>query len=79
MAGGCFLVTEANPGPLYGDMVDISTSKITNLWPATQSRPVEKAGLKDKSSQNQQRNKKNQKSNRDIDEDGPGKNIDEYA
>ncbi|MCW8900200.1 MAG: hypothetical protein OQK75_13660 [Gammaproteobacteria bacterium] len=58
-------------------MVDIGTSdKITNLWPAPPSRPVEKSGLKDKSSQHQQRNKKNKN---EVKEDGPGKNIDEYA
>ncbi|GMR16230.1 MAG: hypothetical protein BMS9Abin31_0547 [Gammaproteobacteria bacterium] len=60
-------------------MVDIGTSdKITNLWPAPQGRPIEKSGLKDKSSQNQQRNKK-QKDNTQVNEDGPGKNIDEYV
>lgn len=60
-------------------MVDIGTSdKITNLWPAPPSRPIEKSGLKDKSSQNQQRNKK-QKDKSEVKEDGPGKNIDEYA
>lgn len=54
-------------------MVDIGTSdKITNLWPAPPSRPIEKSGLKDKSSQNQQRNKK-QKDNTEVNEDGPGK------
>lgn len=60
-------------------MVDIGTSdKITNLWPAPPSRPIDKSGLKDKSSQNQQRNKK-QKDKSEVKEDGPGKNIDEYA
>ena len=60
-------------------MVDIGTSdKITNLWPTPPSRPIEKSGLKDKSSQNQQRNKK-QKDNTEVNEEGPGKNIDEYA
>lgn len=60
-------------------MVDIGTSdKITNLWPAPPSRPIDKSGLKDKSSQNQQRNKK-QKDQNEVKEDGPGKNIDEYA
>ena len=60
-------------------MVDIGTSdKITNLWPASPSRPIEKSGLKEKSSQNQQRNKK-QKDKNEVKEDGPGKNIDEYV
>lgn len=60
-------------------MVDIGTSdKITNLWPAPPSRPIDKSGLKDKSSQNQQRKKK-QKDKNEVKEDGPGKNIDEYA
>lgn len=60
-------------------MVDIGTSdKITNLWPTPPSRPIEKPGLKDKSSQNQQRNKK-QKDNTEVTEEGPGKNIDEFA
>lgn len=60
-------------------MVDIGTSdKITNLWPAPPSRSIDKSGLKDKSSQNQQRNKKHKDKN-EVKEDGPGKNIDEYA
>jgi len=60
-------------------MADIGTSdKITNLWPAPPSRPIDKSGLKNKSSQNQQRKKK-QKDKNEIKEDGPGKNIDEYA
>ena len=60
-------------------MVDIGRSdKITNLWPAPPGRPIEKSALKDKSSQNQQRNKK-QKDKNEMQEDGPGKNIDEYA
>lgn len=60
-------------------MVDIGTSdKITNLWPAPPSRPIDKSGLKDKSSQNHQR-KQNKKDKNEVKEDGPGKNIDEYA
>lgn len=60
-------------------MVDIGTSdKITNLWPAPPSRPIDKSGLKYNSSKKQQQNKK-QKDNNDVKEDGPGKNIDEYA
>ena len=59
-------------------MVDIGTSdKITNLWPAPPSRPIEKSGQKEKSSQDQRRNKK-EKDNNEV-TDGPGKNIDEYA
>lgn len=60
-------------------MVDIGTSdKITNLWPATPSRLIEKSGLKEKSKQDHRRNKKN-KDREEIIKDGPGKNIDEYA
>ena len=59
-------------------MVNIGTSdKITNLWPAPPSRPIEKSGQKEKSSQDQRRNKK-EKDNNEV-TDGPGKNIDEYA
>ena len=60
-------------------MVDIGTSdKINNLWPATPSRLIEKSGLKEKSAQDHRRNKK-KKDRDEIIEDGPGKNIDEYA
>ena len=59
-------------------MVNIGTSdKITNLWPAPPSRPIDKSGQKEKSSQDQQRNKKQKDQSEVI--DGPGKNIDEYA
>ena len=59
-------------------MVNIGTSdRITNLWPAPPSRPIEKSGQKEKSSQDQRRNKK-EKDNNEV-TDGPGKNIDEYA
>ena len=57
-------------------MVNIGTSdKITNLWPAPPSRLVEKSGQKENSEKDQQRNKKH----KNEVEDGPGKNIDEYA
>ena len=57
-------------------MVNIGTSdKITNLWPAPASRPIEKSGQKEKSFKDQQQDKKQ----KDKDEDGPGTNIDEYA
>jgi len=60
-------------------MVDIGTSdKLINLWPARPSRLIDKSGLKDKSSKDQHHNKK-KKDKSDIKEDGPGKNIDEYA
>ena len=60
-------------------MVDIGTSdKITNLWPVPPSRSIDKSGLNDKSSKNQQRNN-NKKDRNQAKEDGPGKNIDEYA
>lgn len=57
-------------------MVNIGTSdKITNLWPAPPGRPVEKSGQKENSEKDQHRNKKQ----KNEVEDGPGKNIDEYA
>ena len=60
-------------------MVDIGTSdKITNLWPVPPSRPIEKSGLKEKHPQNKQKHK-DKKSNIDKDNDGPGKNIDEFV
>lgn len=59
-------------------MVDIGTSdKINNLWPAPPSRPVNKSGLKEKSSKEHQHRK--QKDKNEVIEDGPEKNIDEYA
>jgi len=78
MARGCFFINEVTNRALLDDMVDIGTSdKITNLWPAPPSKPVSKTGLKDKSSQNQQQKQK-RKDKTEV-EDGPGKNIDEYA
>jgi len=60
-------------------MVDIGTSdKITNLWPAPPSRPVEKSGQKEKSTKDQHRHKKRKDEN-EVAKDGPGKNIDEYV
>lgn len=60
-------------------MVDIGTSdKLINLWPSPPSRPIGKSGHKQKSSQEQQQNKKH-KSDSEITEDGSGKNIDEYV
>lgn len=60
-------------------MVDIGTSdKITNLWPTPPGRPIKKSGLKDPSSKKQQQNK-NHKNRDELKDDGPGKNIDEYA
>jgi len=59
-------------------MVDIATSdKITNLWPSPPSRPIDKSGVKDNSSKHQKKN--NKKDKHEVKEDGPGKNIDEYA
>ena len=78
MARGCFFVVEVTEWSLLDEMVDIGTSdKITNLWPTQPSRPITKPGLKDKSSQNQQQKQKRKDKNQV--EDGPGKNIDEYA
>lgn len=58
-------------------MADIGTfTKLTNLWPARPSRPIDQFGLREKPSQ--QRNKQ-QKSKQEPEQEGPGKNIDEYA
>lgn len=60
-------------------MVNIGSSdKITNLWPAPPSRPIDKVGhnkkpFKDKSHDQQQ------KDDDEIAEEGPGKNIDEFV
>lgn len=79
MAGGCFFVVKAAIKLLNGQMSDIATSdKITNLWPAPPSRPIDKSGSRENSSQNQQDKKKHKDTN-EVKEDGPGKNIDEYA
>lgn len=60
-------------------MVDIGSSdKITNLWPTPPSRRIDKSGLKEKQSRNQQQQQK-KKDKHEVAEDGPGKNIDEYA
>ncbi|MCK5386099.1 MAG: hypothetical protein KAJ39_02865 [Gammaproteobacteria bacterium] len=60
-------------------MVNIGTSdKITNLWPASPSQPIEKSGSKKKSTKDQHRNNKHNDDS-EITKDGPGKNIDEYA
>ncbi len=60
-------------------MVDIGTSdKITNLWPAPPSRPIEKSAHKNKSTKDQQHSKKH-KNESEVTKEGPGKNIDEYA
>lgn len=57
-------------------MVDIGVSdKITNLWPTHKERPVEPSKHEKKSLKDKQHNKKNNSKK----EDGPGKNIDEYA
>ena len=57
-------------------MVNIGTSdKVTNLWPVPSGRPVEKLAHKDEANKDQQQKKKR----KNKVEDGPGKNIDEYA
>ena len=53
-------------------------NKITNLWPARPSRPIEKFGLQKKQFQEHQ-NKKQQKEKNNSDKNGPGTNIDEYV
>ncbi|MDH5601072.1 MAG: hypothetical protein OEY78_07180 [Gammaproteobacteria bacterium] len=59
-------------------MVNIGTSdKITNLWPVSPNSPARKPGLQDKSSHHQQQ--KNKRKDKNKVEDGPGKNVDEYA
>ena len=58
-------------------MADIGTfTKLTSIWPARPSRPIEHFGLRKKPSQ--QRNKQ-QNSKQEPEQEGPGKNIDEYA
>lgn len=52
--------------------------KISNLWPTSSSRAIEKSGQRKQSSQKEQRDNP-QQDNRPKAEDGPGKNIDEYA
>ena len=60
-------------------MVDIGSSdKIINLWPAPPSRAIEKSGQKKKSLKDQPQDKQ-QKNEKEIIEDGPGKNIDEFV
>jgi hypothetical protein len=60
-------------------MVDISTLyKITRLWPARPSRPIEQFGLRKKTSQNQQRNSEHKDKN-DADNTSCGQSIDEYV
>jgi len=60
-------------------MVDIGTSdKLINLWPTPPGRALEKSAQKKNSSKNQQHDK-DDKSNNETVEDGPGKNIDEYV
>ena len=79
MAGCCFAVVEAIHWLFYGEMVDIGTSdKITNLWPAPPSRPIEKSGQKEKPKKDQHHSK-NHKDESEITKEGPGKNIDEYV
>ena len=60
-------------------MVDIASSdKITNLWPTPPSRAIEKSGQKKRSLKDQSQNKQ-QKNEKEIIEDGLGKNIDEFV
>ena len=81
MARRCIVIGKAIFWPLLYEMVDIGSSdKITNLWPAPPSRPIEKSGHKNKSRKetSDNENKKDDDEN-EIVEDGPGKNIDEYV
>ena len=55
-----------------------SSDKIINLWPAPPSRPIEKSGHKKKSLKDQAQ-KQQQKNEKEITDDGPGKNIDEFV
>ena len=60
-------------------MVNIGNSdKITNLWPAPPSRPIEKFGRKKKSIKDQPHNKQHN-DEKELTDDGPGKNIDEFV
>lgn len=60
-------------------MVNIGSSdKITNLWPAPPSRPIDKVGHKKKPLKDQSHDRQ-QKDEEEITEEGPGKNIDEFV
>jgi hypothetical protein len=52
--------------------------KISTLWPTLPGRSVEKSGQRQQSSKKDQ-HEKPQQDNKQVNEDGPGKNIDEYA
>lgn len=60
-------------------MANIGIShKITNLWPARPSRPMEQFGLGKKQPKNQQ-NKNQQNNENETEEESPGNTIDEYV
>lgn len=60
-------------------MADIGIlHKITNLWPARPSRPIEQFGLGKKNPQNQQNNKRKEKQ-KEAEEKRSGNHIDEYV
>lgn len=60
-------------------MADIGGfNKITNLWPAHRSRPIDGLALRKKRFQDHHNEKQN-KENDESGKTGPGTNIDEYA
>lgn len=52
--------------------------KISNLWPTLSSRAIEKSGQRKQSSNKDQQDNPEQEKRHKA-EDGPGKNLDEYA
>lgn len=79
MAGGCFAVIGVMVHLLNDEMAEIGQfDKLSNLWPTTSSRAIEKSGQHKQSTKKEQRNNPQQQ-NRTKDDDEPGKNIDEYA
>jgi hypothetical protein len=64
---------------LNDEMAEIGQfDKISNLWPTSPSRVIEKSGQRKQSSKKEQRGNPRQQ-NGTKDDDEPGKNIDEYA
>lgn len=63
-------------------MADIgSFSKLTNLWPARPSQPIDKFVVRKQTGKKQNKQNKGQQQSQSgkQKEEGPGKNIDEYA
>jgi len=79
MAGGSFPVTKHRKILLYELMADIrQLDKVSTLWPTPATRKIDKSGQRQHpSKKSQDAEEDNHK--QDNTEDGPGKNIDEYA